>query len=105
MEHILRSKFQCLERQQILCLTSARSHQLSSDDIGALIGAGVCPRLLELITLKTFPSLTLPALRIVGVIVSGDENQTQESGEKGETKPKWDHLNRHLVPSSCAVRN
>lgn len=44
--------------------------------IGAVIDAGVCRRLVELL-MHTMPSVVTPALRTVGNIVTGDDMQTQ----------------------------
>ncbi|CAO2824350.1 unnamed protein product [Amaranthus hypochondriacus] len=48
----------------------------TNDKIQAVIDAGVCPRLVELL-LHTSPSVLIPALRTVGNIVTGDDMQTQ----------------------------
>ncbi|KAI4310932.1 hypothetical protein MLD38_035875 [Melastoma candidum] len=48
----------------------------TNDKIQAVIEAGVCPRLVELL-LHTSPSVLIPALRTVGNIVTGDDMQTQ----------------------------
>ncbi|KAI4378066.1 hypothetical protein MLD38_015603 [Melastoma candidum] len=48
----------------------------TNDKIQAVIEAGVCPRLVELL-LYTSPSVLIPALRTVGNIVTGDDMQTQ----------------------------
>ncbi|XP_059625621.1 importin subunit alpha [Cornus florida] len=48
----------------------------TNDKIQAVIEAGVCPRLVELL-LHTSPSVLIPALRTVGNIVTGDDIQTQ----------------------------
>ncbi|CAO2193120.1 unnamed protein product [Urochloa humidicola] len=50
--------------------------QPSFDQIQAVIEAGVCPRLVELL-LHPSPSVLIPALRTVGNIVTGDDLQTQ----------------------------
>ncbi|XP_048337431.1 importin subunit alpha-2 isoform X1 [Ziziphus jujuba] len=47
-----------------------------NDKIQAVIDAGVCPRLVELL-LHQSPTLLIPALRAVGNIVTGDDMQTQ----------------------------
>ncbi|KAK4418084.1 Importin subunit alpha [Sesamum alatum] len=47
-----------------------------NDKIQAVIEAGVCPRLVELL-LHPSPSVLIPALRTVGNIVTGDDVQTQ----------------------------
>uniref|UniRef100_A0A5B6Z643 Importin subunit alpha n=1 Tax=Davidia involucrata TaxID=16924 RepID=A0A5B6Z643_DAVIN len=47
-----------------------------NDKIQAVIEAGVCPRLVELL-LHPSPSVLIPALRTVGNIVTGDDMQTQ----------------------------
>ncbi|KAL0389685.1 UNVERIFIED_CONTAM: Importin subunit alpha [Sesamum calycinum] len=47
-----------------------------NDKIQAVIEAGVCPRLVELL-LHPSPSVLIPALRTVGNIVTGDDTQTQ----------------------------
>lgn len=48
----------------------------TNDKIHAVIEAGVCPRLVELL-LHPSPSVLIPALRTVGNIVTGDDLQTQ----------------------------
>eukprot|EP00245_Coleochaete_scutata_P016703 TRINITY_DN7890_c0_g1_i1.p1 TRINITY_DN7890_c0_g1~~TRINITY_DN7890_c0_g1_i1.p1 ORF type:complete len:533 (+),score=135.50 TRINITY_DN7890_c0_g1_i1:184-1782(+) len=48
----------------------------TNDKIQAVIEAGVCRRLVELL-LHTSPSVLIPALRTVGNIVTGDDIQTQ----------------------------
>ncbi|KAJ6359663.1 hypothetical protein OIU76_016926 [Salix suchowensis] len=48
----------------------------TNDKIQAVIEAGVCPRLVELL-LHPSPSVLIPALRTVGNIVTGDDMQTQ----------------------------
>lgn len=47
-----------------------------NEKIQAVIEAGVCPRLVELL-LHQSPSVLVPALRTVGNIVTGDDAQTQ----------------------------
>ncbi|XP_050218228.1 importin subunit alpha-2 [Mercurialis annua] len=48
----------------------------TNDKIQAVIEAGVCPRLVELL-LHPSPSVLVPALRTVGNIVTGDDIQTE----------------------------
>ncbi|XP_024036257.1 importin subunit alpha-2-like [Citrus clementina] len=48
----------------------------TNDKIQAVIEAGVCPRLVELLGHPS-PSVLIPALRTVGNIVTGDDFQTQ----------------------------
>ncbi|KAL5996527.1 hypothetical protein ACLOJK_026607 [Asimina triloba] len=48
----------------------------TNDKIQAVIDAGVCPRLVELL-LHPSPTVLIPALRTVGNIVTGDDTQTQ----------------------------
>nr|GLL42550.1 importin subunit alpha-like [Ipomoea trifida] len=48
----------------------------TNDKIQAVIEAGVCPRLVELL-LHPSPCVIIPALRTVGNIVTGDDIQTQ----------------------------
>ncbi|WCJ22282.1 Importin subunit alpha [Euphorbia peplus] len=48
----------------------------TNDKIQAVIEAGVCPRLVELL-LHPAPTVLIPALRTVGNIVTGDDMQTQ----------------------------
>ena len=48
----------------------------TNDKIQAVIEAGVCRRLVELLGSKC-PSVLIPALRTVGNIVTGDDHQTQ----------------------------
>ncbi|CAM8911578.1 unnamed protein product [Rhodiola kirilowii] len=47
-----------------------------NDKIQAVIEAGVCPRIIELL-LHPLPTVLIPALRTVGNIVTGDDAQTQ----------------------------
>ncbi|KAI4349889.1 hypothetical protein L6164_010432 [Bauhinia variegata] len=47
-----------------------------NEKIQAVIEAGVCPRLVELL-LHPSPTVLIPALRTVGNIVTGDDTQTQ----------------------------
>ncbi|KAK3012267.1 hypothetical protein RJ639_012178 [Escallonia herrerae] len=47
-----------------------------NDKIQAVIKAGVCPRLVELL-MHPSPTVLIPALRTVGNIVTGDDAQTQ----------------------------
>lgn len=47
-----------------------------NDKIQAVIEAGVCQRLVELL-IHTSPAVQTPALRTVGNIVTGDDLQTQ----------------------------
>ncbi|CAI9109258.1 OLC1v1009045C1 [Oldenlandia corymbosa var. corymbosa] len=51
----------------------------SNDKIQAVIDAGVCPRLVELLLQQQHPSssVLIPALRAVGNIVTGNNRQTQ----------------------------
>ncbi|MBA0578938.1 hypothetical protein Gorai_021208, partial [Gossypium raimondii] len=48
----------------------------TNDKIQAVIEAGVCPRLVQLL-LHPSPTVLIPALRTVGNIVTGDDMQTQ----------------------------
>ncbi|PWA99017.1 Armadillo [Artemisia annua] len=48
----------------------------TNDKIQAVIEAGVCPRLVELL-MHPSPSVLIPALRTIGNIVTGDDLQTQ----------------------------
>ncbi|XP_073272597.1 importin subunit alpha-4-like [Primulina huaijiensis] len=48
----------------------------TNDKIQAVLEAGVCPRLVELL-LHPSPTVLVPALRTVGNIVTGDDGQTQ----------------------------
>ncbi|XP_071722171.1 importin subunit alpha-4-like [Rutidosis leptorrhynchoides] len=48
----------------------------TNDKIQAVIEAGVCPRLIELL-LHPSPTVLVPALRSIGNIVTGDDAQTQ----------------------------
>ncbi|RVW59799.1 Importin subunit alpha-1a [Vitis vinifera] len=48
----------------------------TNDKVQAVIEAGVCPRLVELL-LYSSPSVLIPALRMVGNIVTGDDMQIQ----------------------------
>ncbi|CAI9291944.1 unnamed protein product [Lactuca saligna] len=54
----------------------------TNDKIQAVIEAGVCQRLVELL-LHPSPSVIIPALRTVGNIVTGDDHQTQRIIEHG----------------------
>uniref|UniRef100_A0A251TE75 Importin subunit alpha n=1 Tax=Helianthus annuus TaxID=4232 RepID=A0A251TE75_HELAN len=54
----------------------------TNDKIQAVIDAGVCQRLVELL-LHPSPSVLIPALRTVGNIVTGDDLQTQHIIECG----------------------
>uniref|UniRef100_A0A7N0U9J2 Importin subunit alpha n=1 Tax=Kalanchoe fedtschenkoi TaxID=63787 RepID=A0A7N0U9J2_KALFE len=47
-----------------------------NDKIQAVIEAGVCPRIIEIL-LHPSPTVLIPALRTVGNIVTGDDTQTQ----------------------------
>ncbi|KAL2236575.1 UNVERIFIED_CONTAM: Importin subunit alpha [Sesamum indicum] len=58
----------------------------TNDKIQAVIEAGVCPRLVELL-LHPSPSVLIPALRTVGNIVTGDDIQTQAVIEAGIISP------------------
>ncbi|KAF8401388.1 hypothetical protein HHK36_012326 [Tetracentron sinense] len=60
----------------------------TNDKIQAVIEAGVCPRLVELL-LHPSPSVLIPALRTIGNIVTGDDIQTQI---------KWHY---EMFPLSC----
>ncbi|AEE28423.1 importin alpha isoform 4 [Arabidopsis thaliana] len=53
-----------------------------NDKIQAVIEAGVCPRLVELLGHQS-PTVLIPALRTVGNIVTGDDSQTQFIIESG----------------------
>ncbi|GLT47674.1 hypothetical protein SLA2020_213500 [Shorea laevis] len=48
----------------------------TNDKIQAVIEAGVCPRLVELLT-HSSPSVLIPALRTVGNIITGNDMQTE----------------------------
>ncbi|XP_076910953.1 importin subunit alpha-like isoform X2 [Bidens hawaiensis] len=54
----------------------------TNDKIQAVIDAGVCTRLVELL-LHPSPSVLIPALRTVGNLVTGDDLQTQHIIEHG----------------------
>ncbi|XP_076881458.1 importin subunit alpha-1b-like isoform X2 [Bidens hawaiensis] len=54
----------------------------TNDKIQAVIDAGVCTRLVELLN-HLSPSVLVPALRTVGNIVTGDDLQTQHIIERG----------------------
>ncbi|KAF1895462.1 hypothetical protein Lal_00044112 [Lupinus albus] len=58
----------------------------TNDKIQAVIEAGVCTRLVELL-LHPSPSVLIPALRTVGNIVTGDDMQTQVVIESGLIAP------------------
>mmetsp|Transcript_110251 Transcript_110251/g.311026 ORF Transcript_110251/g.311026 Transcript_110251/m.311026 type:complete len:538 (-) Transcript_110251:183-1796(-) len=48
----------------------------TNDRIGAVIGANICPRIVELLG-HTSPLVQTPALRVMGNIATGDDVQTQ----------------------------
>ncbi|KFK30823.1 hypothetical protein AALP_AA6G030600 [Arabis alpina] len=52
------------------------SHNISNDEIQAVIDAGVIPRLIQLLS-HSSSSVLIPALRTIRNIVSGDDDQTQ----------------------------
>ncbi|KAL9257210.1 Importin subunit alpha-1b-like protein [Drosera capensis] len=54
----------------------------TNDKIQAVVEAGVCPRLIELL-MHPSPSVLIPALRTVGNIVTGDDMQTQAVIDNG----------------------
>ena len=56
----------------------------TNDKIGAVIEAGVCKRLVELL-MHTSASVLIPALRTVGNIVTGDDVQTQARARARKT--------------------
>ncbi|MQL89349.1 hypothetical protein Taro_021914 [Colocasia esculenta] len=58
----------------------------TNDKIQAVIEAGVCPRIVELL-LHPSPSVLIPALRTVGNIVTGDDLQTQAVVNAGIIAP------------------
>ncbi|RDX59020.1 Importin subunit alpha-2, partial [Mucuna pruriens] len=58
----------------------------TNDKIQAVIEAGVCVRLVQLLTHPS-PSVLIPALRTVGNIVTGDDMQTQAVIEAGLIAP------------------
>ncbi|KAG5023821.1 hypothetical protein JHK85_020163 [Glycine max] len=58
----------------------------TNDKIQAVIEAGVCPRLMQLL-MHPSPSVLIPALRTVGNIVTGDDMQTQTVIEAGLVAP------------------
>jgi len=64
-----------------------------NERIDAVIQAGVCPRLVELLQ-HTSPLVQTPALRVVGNIVTGDDQQTQEI-LKCNTLPSLEKLLSH----------
>ena len=59
-----------------------------NDKIQAVIEAGVCQRLVELL-IHTSPAVQTPALRTVGNIVTGDDLQTQVSTSKEITTSEF----------------
>ncbi|KAL3626572.1 hypothetical protein CASFOL_030121 [Castilleja foliolosa] len=66
----------------------------TNDKIQAVIDAGVCQRLVELL-LHPSPSVLIPALRTVGNIVTGDDAQTQYIIDNGALPSLLSLLTHH----------
>eukprot|EP00439_Symbiodinium_sp_Y106_P035986 s5295_g4.t1 len=74
-----------------------------NERITAVIQAGVCRRLVELL-LHTSPLVQTPALRAVGNIVTGDDNQTQvilQSGALPSLLKLLSHAKKAIRKESC----
>eukprot|EP00490_Sorites_sp_Unknown_P000550 CAMPEP_0114694422 /NCGR_PEP_ID=MMETSP0191-20121206/70148_1 /TAXON_ID=126664 /ORGANISM="Sorites sp." /LENGTH=522 /DNA_ID=CAMNT_0001989261 /DNA_START=14 /DNA_END=1583 /DNA_ORIENTATION=+ len=74
-----------------------------NERITAVIQAGVCRRLVELL-LHTSPLVQTPALRAVGNIVTGDDNQTQvilHSGALPSLLKLLSHAKKAIRKESC----
>ncbi|KAJ8899099.1 hypothetical protein K2173_010252 [Erythroxylum novogranatense] len=74
LEHLLHSSDE--EVLTDACWALSYLSDGTNDKIEAVIEAGVCPRLVELL-LHPSPTVLIPALRTVGNIVTGDDMQTQ----------------------------
>jgi len=79
-----------------------------TDTINAVIQAGVCPRLIELLQ-HSSPLVQTPALRAVGNIVTGDDAQTQvilQSGCLPLLLPLLSHSKKAIRKECCwAISN
>eukprot|EP00931_Biecheleriopsis_adriatica_P102946 TRINITY_DN7784_c0_g1_i2.p1 TRINITY_DN7784_c0_g1~~TRINITY_DN7784_c0_g1_i2.p1 ORF type:complete len:535 (+),score=141.55 TRINITY_DN7784_c0_g1_i2:56-1660(+) len=74
-----------------------------NERITAVIQAGVCRRLVELL-LHTSPLVQTPALRAVGNIVTGDDHQTQvvlQSGALPSLQKLLSHAKKAIRKESC----
>merc|ERR1719277_2780810 len=74
-----------------------------NDRIQAVIQAGVCGRLVELL-LHTSPLVQTPALRVVGNIVTGDDLQTQvilQSGALPSLQKLLSHAKKAIRKETC----
>merc|ERR1719284_137269 len=74
-----------------------------NERIAAVIQAGVCRRLVELLT-HTSPLVQTPALRAVGNIVTGDDHQTQvilQSGALPSLFKLLSHAKKAIRKESC----
>merc|ERR1719379_1226670 len=74
-----------------------------NERIQAVIQAGVCPRLVELL-LHTSPLVQTPALRVVGNIVTGDDQQTQvilQSGALPSLLKLLSHAKKAIRKETC----
>ncbi|KAJ8749415.1 hypothetical protein K2173_025459 [Erythroxylum novogranatense] len=74
LEHLLHSNDE--EVLTDACWALSYLSDGTNDKIQAVIDAGVCPRLIELL-LHPSPTVLIPALRTVGNVVTGDDMQTQ----------------------------
>merc|ERR1719487_653213 len=75
----------------------------TNDRIAAVIQAGVCRRLVELLT-HTSPLVQTPALRAVGNIVTGDDHQTQviiQSGALPSLLKLLSHAKKAIRKETC----
>lgn len=75
----------------------------SNDRISAVLQAGVCHRVVELLSHGSAVVQT-PALRAVGNIVTGDDNQTQTMLEAGVLAPLFDlldHKKKNIRKECC----
>mmetsp|Transcript_35273 Transcript_35273/g.112202 ORF Transcript_35273/g.112202 Transcript_35273/m.112202 type:complete len:548 (+) Transcript_35273:125-1768(+) len=79
-----------------------------NERITAVIQAGVCRRLVELL-LHSFPLVQTPALRAVGNIVTGDDHQTQvilQSGALPSLQKLLSHSKKAIRKEACwAISN
>lgn len=74
-----------------------------NERITAVIQAGVCPRLVELLQ-HTSPLVQTPALRVIGNIVTGDDTQTQvilQSGALPQLQKLLSHAKKAIRKETC----
>jgi len=74
-----------------------------NERIAAVIGAGVVPRLIELLQ-HSSPLVQTPALRVVGNIVTGDDTQTQVALQAGLLAPLMQllsHAKKAIRKETC----